>query len=147
MLEKAIDIAVQAHKGQIDKAGKPYILHPMRVMLKGQDEDEMICGILHDVCEDTPVSIDMLRIEGYNEKVLHALELLTRSHGEDYFEYIENVSKDKLATTIKLYDLTDNMNRSRIKYPTEADNKRHAKYEKAYAILTDIYKNRYEGVC
>ena len=77
MLEKAIAIAVEAHRGQIDKAGKPYILHPMRVMLAGKNQDEMICGILHDVIEDTPVSIDMLAQEGFTKTVLDALLLLT----------------------------------------------------------------------
>ena len=82
MLEKAIEIAVEAHRGQIDKAGKEYILHPMRVMLRGRNDTEMIIGILHDVVEDTPVTLDMLRLEGFSEEILAALDCITKHNGE-----------------------------------------------------------------
>lgn len=81
MLEKAIEIAVEAHRGQLDKAGKIYILHPLRVMLRGRDETEMIVGILHDVVEDTPVTLDMLRLEGFSKEVLDALSLHHKRRG------------------------------------------------------------------
>lgn len=135
MLEKAIEIAVEAHRGQIDKAGKIYILHPIRVMLRGRNETEQIVGILHDVVEDTPVTLDMLRKEGFSEEILDALSCVTKNEGEDYGDFINRVITNPLATRIKLYDLEDNMNRDRIPYPTEHDEARFAKYEKYHKVV------------
>ena len=135
MLEKAIQIAVEAHRGQIDKAGKIYILHPIRVMLRGKNEVEQIVGILHDVVEDTPVTLDMLRLEGFSEEVLDAISCITKNEGEDYGDFIERVVTNPLATQVKLYDLEDNMNRDRIPFPTERDERRFQKYEKYHKIV------------
>ena len=135
MLEKAIEIAVNAHKGQIDKAGKAYILHPMRVMLRGKNETEMIVGILHDTIEDTPVTLDFLQAEGFSEEILLALACISKEKGEDYGHFIERVLTNPLATQVKYYDMEDNMNRERIPNPTERDEKRYAKYEKYHKIV------------
>ena len=135
MLEKAIKIAVEAHRGQIDKAGKIYILHPMRVMLRGQSETEQIVGILHDVIEDTPVTLEMLQQEGFSEDILSALACLTKEKGEDYGHFIDRVITNPLATQVKLYDMEDNMNRDRIPYPTKSDEDRFAKYQKYHAVI------------
>src|SRR5687767_2629355 len=85
-LERAIAIAAQAHAGQVDKAGQPYILHPLRVMLRLATEEERIVGVLHDVVEDTPVSLQQLRDEGFSESVLSAVEALTKRDGETRLE-------------------------------------------------------------
>lgn len=135
MLEKAIDIAVEAHKGQIDKAGNPYILHPIRVMLAGATEEEMICGILHDVIEDTPVSLEMLREEGFSETVLSALALLTHDRSVPYMDYIHQLTKSPLAIQVKLHDLHDNLNRDRLGALTLEDERRMEKYKKSQAYL------------
>lgn len=135
MLEKAIEIAVEAHRGQLDKAGKIYILHPLRVMLRGRDETEMIVGILHDVVEDTPVTLDMLRLEGFSQEILDALCCITKEKGEDYGHFIDRVLTNPLARRVKLYDIEDNLNRDRIPYPTPKDEARFAKYEKYRQIL------------
>lgn len=135
MLEKAIEIAVEAHRGQIDKAGKIYILHPMRVMLRGADETEMITGILHDVIEDTPVTLDMLQLEGFSQEILSALDCLTKRKGEPYGAFIDRVLTNPLATQVKLYDMEDNLNRDRIPYPTSKDEARFQKYEKYHKVL------------
>lgn len=135
MLEKAIEIAVEAHRGQLDKAGKIYILHPMRVMLRGQNETEMIVGILHDTVEDTPITIDMLKLEGFSDEVLTAIECVTKHKGEDYGDFIDRVLTNPLATQIKLYDMEDNLNRDRIPYPTPKDEARFAKYEKYHKVI------------
>lgn len=135
MLEKAIEIAVEAHRGQLDKAGKIYILHPMRVMLRGKNETEMIVGILHDVVEDTPVTLDMLRTEGFSEEVVNALSCLTKEKNEDYGHFIKRVLTNPLASQIKLYDIEDNLNRDRIPYPTPKDEARFEKYEKYHKII------------
>lgn len=135
MLEKAIQIAVEAHRGQLDKTGKIYILHPLRVMLRGKNEDEMIVGILHDTVEDTPVTLDMLRMENFSETVLSALACVTKTDGEDYGHFINRILTNPLATQVKLYDMEDNMNRERIPYPTTKDEARFAKYEKYHKVL------------
>ncbi len=140
MLEKAIEIAVEAHRGQIDKAGKEYILHPMRVMLRGRNDTEMIVGILHDVVEDTPITIDMLRLEGFSEDILAALECVTKHRGESYGTFIDRVLTNPLATQVKLYDMEDNMNRDRIPYPTPKDEARFRKYEKYHKVILQQLK-------
>ena len=145
MLEKAIEIAVEAHRGQLDKAGKIYILHPMRVMLRGKNETEQIIGILHDVVEDTPITIEMLRKEGFSEDILVALECITKQEGEEYGHFINRILKNPLATQVKLYDIEDNMNRERIPYPTPKDEARYEKYEKYHKIIVEqleIYLSR-----
>ncbi|MDD7793492.1 GTP pyrophosphokinase [Clostridium sp. 'White wine YQ'] len=131
MLEKAIIIATKAHMGQVDKAGEVYILHPLRVMLSGKTEHERICGVLHDVIEDSEITLEYLRKEGFSEEILDALDALTRKSNESYDEFTERVIHNKLACHIKLADLNDNMNLSRIKNPTEEDYKRIEKYSKA----------------
>lgn len=137
MLEKAIEIAVEAHRGQLDKAGMIYILHPMRVMLRGQNDTERIVGILHDTVEDTPVTIDMLRKEGFSEEILAALECVTKQKNEEYGHFIGRIMENPLATQVKLYDIEDNMNRERIPYPTPKDEARFAKYEKYHKVITN----------
>ena len=140
MLEKAIEIAVEAHRGQIDKAGKEYILHPMRVMLRGRNDTEMIVGILHDVVEDTPITIGMLRLEGFSEDILTAIECVTKRRGESYGTFIDRVLTNPLATQVKLYDMEDNMNRDRIPYPTPKDEARFRKYEKYHKVILQQLK-------
>ena len=140
MLEKAIEIAVEAHRGQIDKAGKEYILHPMRVMLRGRNDTEMIVGILHDEVEDTPITIDMLRLEGFSEDILTAIECVTKRRGESYGTFIDRVLTNPLATQVKLYDMEDNMNRDRIPYPTPKDEARFRKYEKYHKVILQQLK-------
>ncbi|MGN0438961.1 MAG: GTP pyrophosphokinase [Lachnospiraceae bacterium] len=135
MLQKAIEISVEAHRGQIDKSGKIYILHPMRVMLRGKNEDEMIVGILHDTIEDTPVTIEMLKKEGFSQKVLDAITCITKKQGEDYEHFINRILQNPLATQVKLYDLEDNMNRDRIPNPSKKDEIRYKKYEKYHKIV------------
>ncbi|RII33640.1 GTP pyrophosphokinase [Clostridium chromiireducens] len=131
MIEKAILIAVNAHKGQVDKGGSPYILHPLRLMFSREDEAEKICAVLHDVIEDTDVTLDYLREKGFSKEVLSALDALTRRKGETYEEFIDRIIENKIACNVKLADLNDNMDISRIKNPTEKDYERLEKYKKA----------------
>ncbi len=113
-LEDAIALAARAHAGQCDRYGAPYILHPLRVMLRCADETARIVAVLHDVLEDTPLTLDDLRAQGYPSAVLEALDLLTRRAGEPYAEYIERLASHPLARRIKLADLEDNMDMRRI---------------------------------
>ena len=134
-LEKAISIAVTVHRGQRDKAGKPYILHPLRLMHKCATEAEMIVAVLHDVIEDTDVTIDHLEREGFDTEVLQALQCLTKTKGEHYPDFIARVSKNDLARRVKIVDLTDNMDCSRLTSFTEADAARMKRYTEAMAYL------------
>lgn len=136
-LERAIQIATEAHKGQLDKAGRDYIGHPLRVMEMGKTEDEKIVGVLHDVIEDTDWTFEMLEAEGFSREVIEALKCVTKlSENENYDEFIERVRKNPLAVAVKINDLTDNMDIRRLPYLSDKDVKRLKKYLKAYKKLT-----------
>ena len=135
MLERAIQIAAKAHEGQKDKAGQPYILHPLRVMLGTNSEIERICAVLHDVIEDTPITLQILRDEGFAPEVLNVLDLLTKRKGESYDYFINRILTNETACRVKLADLADNMNLSRIQTPSEEDYKRVGKYQRAVSRI------------
>ena len=141
-LEDAILMAVEAHRGQKDKAGAANILHPLRVMLYMETETEMMVAVLHDVIEDTKetkkVTIEYLKEAGYSEEVLQAIDCLTRRDGEEYDQFILRVKPNPLARKVKIADLEDNINLERIADTKEDDFKRAAKYRRALAELMKI---------
>jgi hypothetical protein len=130
-LERAIAIAAAAHAGQVDKAGRPYILHSLRVMLALDTTDDQIVGVLHDVIEDTDVTIDGLRAEGFSEVVLAALASVTNREGEDYPAFVLRAAANPIGRRVKLADLRDNSDLSRIAHPTQKDHERLARYRAA----------------
>lgn len=134
-LERAIAIAVEAHRGQVDKVGAPYILHPLRVMFAVEGDDAKIAAVLHDVVEDTRVTLDDLRREGFSEPILAALALLTHGPDDPYETYIEQLKSNPLARAVKKKDLEDNMDIRRIDAPREHDFQRCIKYRKAWDVL------------
>ncbi len=135
-LERAIAIAVEAHVGQLDKAGTPYILHPLRVMLALSSNEERIVGVLHDVCEDCPGwDFDRLRSEGFSEIVVDALCSVTKVEGESYEDFVLRASRNRIGKAVKIADLVDNSDISRILTPTDRDHERLAKYARALALL------------
>jgi (p)ppGpp synthase/HD superfamily hydrolase len=138
LLERAIEIAVLAHKEQVDKAGKPYILHPLRLIFKMQTENEMIAAVLHDVVEDTSWTIEKLEAEGFDEEVITAIELLTHDKKVPYKKYIEAIKTNKIALKVKLADLEDNMDIKRIAHPKLRDYARLAEYLKYYNELKEL---------
>lgn len=138
MLEKAILIAVKAHKGQVDKGGSPYILHPLRVMFSLKDEKERICAVLHDVIEDTDITLDYLRNDGFSEEILLALDALTKRKNESYDQFIDRIIYNRLACHVKLADLNDNMNLERIENPSQKDFERIEKYRKAVDKINSV---------
>ena len=138
-LEKAISIAAQAHEGQSDKAGAPYILHPLRVMMKMTTEAERITAVLHDIIEDTDWTMERLRREGFHAEILDALDCLTKQDGEEYGKFIERVKLNPLAVKVKMADLEDNLDVARLKNVTEADTKRLEKYKQALLMLVNLY--------
>lgn len=135
-LEKAISIAVNAHEGQKDKAESPYILHALRVMFAMSSENEMIVAVLHDVIEDTEIDLDHLRESGFSDKILAALTALTHQENEAYEAYIQRLSKNPLARRVKLADLEDNMDARRFTKLAPEFCERHAKYHKAWHLLS-----------
>jgi (p)ppGpp synthase/HD superfamily hydrolase len=139
-LEKAIRIAARAHEGVKDKQGQPYILHPMRVMLGCDDPDAQIVAVLHDVVEDTDVTHDDIKKDGFSEAILAALRLVTHSRRDSYTDYILRCKADPLARAVKLADLHDNARLSRIMLRPEQldrDLSRVKKYLLSYRFLCD----------
>jgi len=134
-LEKAIIIATQAHEGQVDKGGNPYILHPLRVMLKMTTKESMITAVLHDVLEDTEVTIEDLQQAGFSEEIIAAVVALTRQEGEIYMDFIKRAKLNPIARHVKLGDLEDNTDLSRIPNPTDQDYSRINRYKKAIQKL------------
>jgi (p)ppGpp synthase/HD superfamily hydrolase len=135
-LEKAILIAAQAHEGQKDKSGAPYILHPLRMMMRMESEAAMIAAVLHDVVEDSDRTLEQLRGEGFSEEVLEAVECLTHRDGESYDEFIARARTNAIARRVKIADLEDNLNVKRIGEMTPKDLARIEKYHRAWRALT-----------
>ena len=135
-LDRAIVIATEAHSGQRDRGGAPYILHPLRVMMAVETDEQRIVAVLHDVLEDCPEwNPARLICEGFSPNVISALMTLTKRSGETYEGFIERVKVDPLAVRVKLADLADNSDLSRLKKVTDKDRERHAKYQRAIATL------------
>lgn len=135
-LETAIAIAVNAHRGQVDRQGRPYILHPITVMMSMDTDEERIVAILHDVVEDSPISLDDLREAGFSEVIVGAVDALTNREGESYEDFTERVSHNPLARRVKLGDLQHNMDIRRLPEITDKDLERLRKYRAAWRRLT-----------
>lgn len=134
-LYKAIEIANKAHSKQFDKAGQPYILHPLRLMSQFQQTDEMVVAVLHDVIEDSDVSLDDLTSNGFSRAVVEAIDCLSHRKGERYEEYIKRISTNILARKIKIEDLKDNMDLTRLDSVSDKDLARIEKYHSALRVL------------
>ena len=137
-LGKALAIAAQAHQEQYDKAGAPYILHPLRMMLRMSSEAEMMAAVLHDVVEDTGWTLDQLRQAGFAEEVVQAVECLTHRDHETYDEFVARVRTNVIASKVKLADLEDNMDMRRLRTLTEQDTQRLYKYHQAWLTLRQV---------
>jgi len=136
LLEKAIAIAVEAHRGEKDKFGEPYILHPLRVMGRVGSEAEKIVAFLHDVVEDTEWTFADLKREGFGHDVLQALDCVTRRKGEAYGNFVKRSASNPVARRVKLADLEDNMDVRRMRNVTPKDAKRLTKYLSAWRRLS-----------
>lgn len=134
-LERAIEIAAAAHAGQVDKGGQPYILHPLRVMLRVSGEHERMTAVLHDVVEDTSVTIVQLEREGFPPEVVTAVRALTKNRGESRLQAAARAALDPVARVVKLADNAENMDLSRIPNPTEKDFARLREYGQVRALL------------
>lgn len=125
----AIVIATQSHINQIDKAGQPYIDHPLRVMTAGQTLPEKIVGVLHDAVEDSDLTLAELAESGFPKEILAAIDAITKRDHESYDTYLERVMANAIALRVKIADMTDNMDISRIAHPTAKDWTRLEKYK------------------
>ncbi|SEI80391.1 HD domain-containing protein [Streptococcus equinus] len=132
----AHEIAKRAHKGQVDKAGAPYILHPETVASFVTKDDEKIVAYLHDVIEDTPCQLRDLENAGFSSEIIKAVDLLTRKTGQSYKQYLKLVKTNELARVVKLVDLKHNSDLSRLTHVTENDIKRLKKYQDAIVFLS-----------
>lgn len=137
LLEKALRIAAEAHAGQTDKAGAAYILHPMRVADRCRTAEEKIVALLHDVLEDTPVTPERLLAEGFLQSIVDSVLAVTRSCSETYEAFIERCALDPVGRAVKLHDLEDNMDITRLSSLGEKDLLRLNRYLRAYRYLTD----------
>ncbi|HVI45692.1 MAG TPA: hypothetical protein VM802_12525 [Chitinophaga sp.] len=136
-LTKAITIAMEAHKDQYDKYGQPYIGHVFRVMQQGRTDDEKALGVLHDVVEDTSWTFEALEQEGIPLHIINALRCITKlSEDEDYDHFVARTLQNRLASIVKLYDLTDNMDIRRMPEIQEKDLTRLNKYLRAYRQIS-----------
>ncbi|VVP68838.1 hypothetical protein PS910_00444 [Pseudomonas fluorescens] len=134
-LERAIAVAARAHEGQRDKGGSAYILHPLRVMMRVQTAEQRIVAVLHDVLEDSGITLSDLAREGFKLKILAAVLALSRRKGEAYEDFVVRVGDDPLARIVKLADLADNSDLSRIPCPGASDLDRLTRYQQASAYL------------
>jgi (p)ppGpp synthase/HD superfamily hydrolase len=138
-LERAIAIAAEAHAGQVDKAGAPYVLHPLRIMLNVSSTDERIVAVLHDVCEDCPGwTFDRLRGEGFPDHIIEALKSVTKRDGEDYEDFVRRAAANPIGRRVKLADMHDNSDLSRIAAPSERDFQRVEKYRRAIDMINRL---------
>lgn len=135
-VEDAVSIAARAHSGQKDKAGAPYLLHPLRMMLRMETEAAMMAAVLHDVVEDTEWTLERLREAGFSEGVLEAVDCLTHREGESYEEFVERVRTNPIARQVKIADLEDNMNVRRMNQLGPKELERLEKYHRAWRVLT-----------
>jgi guanosine-3',5'-bis(diphosphate) 3'-pyrophosphohydrolase len=146
LLERSIALAATAHAGAKDKGDEPYILHPLRVMQRVSDDIRRIIAVLHDVVEDTPVGFDQLRDLGFPDEVVRGVAALTKradEHGEEgYFRFVERAANDDLARPVKLADIEDNLDLTRIKKPDERDDARIRRYRRARKLVHLIGRER-----
>lgn len=131
----ALKICYQAHKNQLDKSGLPYVFHPFHIAEQMKDEDTTIAALLHDVVEDTSVTLEDLKKYGFSEEVISAIAVMTHDPNVEYMEYIAQVKKNPIAAAVKLEDLRHNSDLTRLDKVTAKDIQRNEKYKKAMELL------------
>lgn len=137
LYDKALQIAIRAHKGQKDKAGHDYILHPIRVSERCDDPRAKIVALLHDTIEDTNVTADYLREEGFTEEIVEAVLAVTHREGEEYDDYVRRAAQNELGRMVKRADLEDNMDIRRLPELTDRDVERLRKYLRAWQYIVE----------
>lgn len=135
LVYKALCIAQKAHEGQTDKAGMPYILHPIRVSERCYTDNEKIVALLHDTIEDANITPEYLLSEGFSKEIVDAVLSVTRNENESYEDFVERSKANKIGRWVKIHDLEDNMDITRLNELTDKDLMRLKKYYKAYKHL------------
>lgn len=141
-LNLAINLATDKHSKQVDKAGDPYILHPLWVMNKVKSLEAKIVAVLHDIVEDTDITIEDLIFKGFDDNIVYAVDILTKRKGMDYENYIDLIGENEIAMEVKMADLEHNMDLSRLKEITDKDRQRLLKYRNAHFYLTYIHYDK-----
>ena len=137
LIGRAVAIAAVGHQDQVDKVGRPYILHPLRMMMRATTEAEQIVALLHDVVEDCPGwTFDRLAGEGFGPDIIAALDCVTAREGETYDAFIDRALTNPIARRVKILDLEDNMTLTRLPELTESAKARLEKYHRAHRRLT-----------
>lgn len=138
LTKKAMQLMFEKHKNQIDKAGIPYVFHPMHVAEGMKDEYTTIVGLLHDVVEDTDVTFEQLSEMGFPEEVIEALRCLTHDKNVDYYDYVKKVGENPIARPVKIRDLEHNSDLTRLEEITPEDLEREEKYKRCIEYLKDL---------
>jgi len=134
-IEKAIELAAREHAGDTDKAGEPYLYHPLRLMFSVSKPFEKMAAVLHDIVEDTAITLNDLRAMDFPEEVVTAVDALTKRDGEGRMDAAKRAAANDIALIVKLADVTDNMDLSRIENPTEKDFDRLKEYVQVKQFL------------
>ncbi|MCR5704216.1 MAG: GTP pyrophosphokinase [Eubacterium sp.] len=138
MTKKAMKLMFEKQKNQVDKSGLPYIFHPFHVAEQMKNEVTTIVALLHDLLEDTEVTVAELEQMGFTKEVTDALKTLTRTKTENYFDYIRRIGENPVARAVKIKDLEHNMDLTRLEQISERDLERLEKYKKSYQYLMKI---------
>ena len=139
LFDRAMQIAIRAHMGQKDKAGRDYVMHPIRVAERCKDPRAKIVALLHDTIEDTPVTAEYLRGEGFPEEIiLGVLSVTKRDDEEEYDDFVARAAENAIGREVKIADLEDNMDIRRLKEINDQDVERLRKYLRAWQYLTKL---------
>lgn len=147
LTKKALKIAFDAHRNQLDKSGIPYVVHPLHLAEQMETEEEICTALLHDVVEDSPYTLQDMQEEGFPDAVLQALELLTRQPDVPYLDYVVRLWKNPIARKVKLADLAHNSDLARLDRVTDRDRRRVLQYRMAQAVLAEDRYDEANGFC
>jgi (p)ppGpp synthase/HD superfamily hydrolase len=139
LIERSLTIALRAYAGKTDKAGREYILHPLRVMAKMKTDQEMSAALLHDVLEDSEITAEQLLAEGIPVEVVEAVQFLSKDEDEEYMDFVARTKKNRLAAKVKLADIEDNSDVLRLTSLDENDLARIKKYHSAWRFLKEEF--------
>ena len=140
LTKKALRLCFDAHKDQVDKAGAPYVFHPFHLAEQMPDELTTVCALLHDVAEDSEITLDEIAAMGFPAEVIEALSLLTHDDAVEYMDYVREVAKNPIARRVKMADLKHNSDTSRLDAVDDRVKARVRKYRKALKILREAQK-------
>lgn len=145
LYDHALQIAIKAHEGQTDKSGRNYVMHPIRVAERCKDPQAKIVALLHDTIEDTFVTAEYLREEGFPEEIINGVLSVTRRDNESYEAFVQRAAENAIGREVKIADLEDNMDVRRLKEITDEDVRRLRKYLRAWQYLFKIGDNLSES--